>query len=59
MISYVSVKVLLKDSGKVMLDRSLADCDMSKFPFGDVVSSLHALFPNCTVLIDSQLPKVV
>lgn len=58
MKSYIDIQVL-NCKGQVLFDRSIADCVLGSIPFHMVIESLHLLYPGCTVVISSNIPKVV
>lgn len=58
MKSYIDIQVM-NFKGTVVFDRSIADCDLDSIPFHMVIESLHLLYPNCTVIITSSIPKSV
>lgn len=56
---YISIRVLRTNTGKVMFDRVLPHCDLDSFHFSEVISALHSLFSDCSIVIDSALPKKI
>lgn len=58
MKSYIDIQVM-NFKGTVLFDRSIADCDLCSIPFHMVIESLHLLYPGCTVVVTSSIPKSV
>lgn len=59
MKSYIDIQVL-SAGDKVLFDRSIPDLNLSFIlGFGQVIETLHFLFPNCVVVIKSSVPKSV
>lgn len=58
MKSYIDIQVM-NFKGTVVFDRSIADCDLDSIPFNMVIESLHLLYPGCSVIITSSIPKSV
>lgn len=59
MKTYVSFKVLDKHTSKCLFERVVSECILSDYSFGSVIASLHLLFSDSIVVVESALPKRV